>query len=88
MTPVPGDPTLHFFMTRSVARVMGLNLTDGLSTGALGPSEYARMVTDCRACALVEACAEWLSSGETPRRVPPPGCCNGETLLRLARAMA
>lgn len=88
MTTALGDPARHFFMTRSVARVMGLSLTEALQSGALGATDYSRMVTQCRGCALVEACEEWLSSGPTPRRNPPPGCCNGQALLDLARAMA
>lgn len=73
--PVPlGDPARHFFMTRSVARVMGLNLTEAMKTGSLNPAGYERMVTRCRRCALVDACQEWLSSRTTLAGTPPPGC--------------
>ena len=88
MTTTLGDPARHFFMTRSVARVMGLSLSEAMQNGHLDPAEYSNMGTRCRGCALVEACQEWLSTGTAPRRTAPPGCWNGETLQRLAGAMA
>jgi hypothetical protein len=88
MTTVPGDPARHFFMTRSVARVMGLSLNEAMQAGALAPEEYSRMVTRCRGCALVEACEEWLSTAGTARAAPPPGCWHGDILHRIAREMA
>jgi hypothetical protein len=83
MTLALRDPSQHFFMTRSVARVMGLNLRDALESGALEPRVYADMVTRCRGCALVEACQEWLGSQTDLSPTPPPGCCNGSPLLQL-----
>ena len=88
MTTVLGDPARHFFMTRSVARVMGLSLHDAMQAGALTAEGYSRMVTRCRGCALVEACEEWLSTARTPRAAPPPGCWHGDILHRIARETA
>lgn len=70
----PGDPSRHFFMTRSVARVMGVNLTKAMHNGVLQPESYASMVSACRDCALVEACETWLASRTDISEVPPPGC--------------
>lgn len=81
-----GDPNRHFFMTRSVARVMGLNLYEEVQCGALDSTEYARMVTRCRACPLVEACEEWLSHGVAQTANPPPGCMNADALSALKRS--
>ncbi|MCT4556752.1 MAG: DUF6455 family protein [Pelagimonas sp.] len=78
-----GDPARHFFMTRSVAKVMGLNLTEAIQAGDLDPTAYAGMVTACRGCALVEACEEWLSGCGGCSPTPPPGCCNAALLTRL-----
>lgn len=83
MTSVLGDPARHFFMTRGVARVMGLSLAEAMDTGQLDPRRYADMVTRCRGCALVEACEEWLSSRVSGCASPPPGCCNTSELSRL-----
>lgn len=80
-----GDPERHFFLTRSVARVMGLSLTDAMREGSLAPEVYAGMVTRCRGCALVSACEEWLSKTTSLSAAPPPGCCNGTTLTDLKR---
>lgn len=85
MTLTLGDPARHFFMTRSVARVMGLNLNDAMNEGCLAPDTYAGMVTRCRGCALVSACEKWLASQATLTRTPPPGCCNSTILADLRR---
>lgn len=83
MAHVLGDPARHFFMTRGVARVMGLSLSEAMNAGELDPRRYADMVTRCRGCALVEACQEWLSSRVSGSATPPPGCCNASELSRL-----
>lgn len=80
-----GDPARHFFMTRSVARVMGLNLTEAMRTGSLKPATYERMVARCRSCALVAACEEWLSSRTSVAGTPPPGCNISTELCELQR---
>lgn len=71
-----GDPALHFFITRSVARAMGLNLGDALRTGQLEADTYARMVTRCRGCGLVGACQNWLASSSVQHSTPPEHCPN------------
>ncbi|MFW2544298.1 DUF6455 family protein [Primorskyibacter sp. 2E107] len=81
-----GDPARHFFMTRSVARVMGLSLYDAVQSGALSAEGYSRMVTQCRGCALVESCEAWLARQTALSVAPPPGCCNGAELTRLQKA--
>lgn len=86
MSHTLGDPARHFFMTRSVARVMGLNLNEAIHGGTLAPETYARMVTTCRGCALVEACEDWLSQQTHLAEAPPPGCCNAEIYNRLNKA--
>lgn len=78
-----GDPARHFWMTRSVARVMGLNLYEEMHCGRLEPDEYARMVTCCRGCALVEACEKWLGTQTGVAASAPPGCCNSFMLGQL-----
>jgi hypothetical protein len=63
-----GDPVRHFFLTRSVARVMGLNLSEAIQRGVLAPEDYAEMVADCSACALVSACRNSTALGDLRRR--------------------
>ena len=81
-----GDPTMHFYITRGVARAMGISLSEAMHSGQLKPEGYAAMVTACRGCALLEACQQWLGQQATISPTPPPGCYNGEALSRLKAA--
>ncbi len=80
-----GDPELHFWLTRSVARVMGVNLSEAMASGHLSAQEYSALVTSCRGCAFVEACTCWLAEQATITPTAPPGCANAKVLERLAR---
>ncbi|MGP6089874.1 DUF6455 family protein [Antarctobacter jejuensis] len=80
-----GSPERHFFLTRSVARVMGVNLAEAIRDGRLAPETYAGMVTRCQGCALVTACEQWLASQFAESSAPPPGCWHSETLTQLRR---
>lgn len=81
-----GDQARHFWMARSVARVMGLNLAEQIDTGRLRPEEYQVMVAACRGCALVEQCEKWLATHCDLAKMPPPGCRISAPLTRLKRA--
>ncbi|MDJ0823586.1 MAG: DUF6455 family protein [Paracoccaceae bacterium] len=83
MTTIVGEPSRHFFITRSVARVMGVSLSEAMQSGDLAPEGYASMVNRCRGCALVEACQEWLSSQAALAHTPLPGCMNAGALTEL-----
>lgn len=78
-----GDPDLHFFLTRSVARAMGISLGDALRQGDLRPADYAAMVTCCRACPLVHQCQTWLAESQSRRDTPPAGCSNASAFSAL-----
>ncbi|MBS0123888.1 DUF6455 family protein [Thetidibacter halocola] len=80
-----GDPARHFFMTRSVARVMGLSLSEEMKSGRLKPETYTAMVNACQTCALVEACESWLGRQAALSASPTPGCRNSAILTELAR---
>mgnify|MGYP005872598655 CR=1 FL=1 len=56
-----GHPDRHFWLTRSMARVMGLNLSEAIRVGALSRDHYAEMVVLCRKCPNVERCHDWLA---------------------------
>lgn len=83
MTRRLGDPSLHFFLTRGVARSLGIGLGDALRSGALSPDAYAGMVTRCQKCALVDGCQDWLARSHGYRDTPPEGCPNAPGLLAL-----
>jgi hypothetical protein len=78
-----GDPAHHFWLTRSVARVMGLNLSDAMKTGQLTEQDFASMVTRCRGCHHVADCQEWLSRPHDKSEGPMPACCNAGALQHL-----
>lgn len=80
-----GDPGLHFWLTRSVAKVMGISLSEAMANNHLSAQDYASMVTSCRQCALVESCQCWLGAQKALAPSPPPGCANKEALHALAK---
>jgi hypothetical protein len=81
-----GDPQLHFWLTRSVARVMGLNFSEEMANERLTPQAYADMVKACSRCPRVTSCQRWLSEQSDVTRNAPPGCRNSKVLEGLARS--
>jgi hypothetical protein len=80
-----GDPQLHFWLTRSVARVMGVSLSEAMANDQLSAHDYADLVTECRACSKVESCKAWLAEQLDVKPSAPPGCANSRPLETLAR---
>ena len=78
-----GDPARHFWLTRSVARSMGLSLTTEIATGRLTEKGYADMVTRCRGCPHTASCEAWLAERQALSSSTPPGCRNAATLSEL-----
>ena len=75
-----GDPARHFWMTRSVARAMGLSLSEAMAEGHLSHKTYADLVTRCRTCQFVQECEAWL--GQQCRRAEAaPECCQHAALF-------
>lgn len=84
-THLHGEPGLHFWLTRSVAKVMGVNLSEEMARDRLTAQEYASMVTACRQCAFVASCQCWLGDQAGFAKSPPPGCAIGDIMQNLAR---
>lgn len=78
-----GDPALHFYMTRGIARLLDVNLSDALREGRLSPDRYARMVTLCRSCDHAERCKALLA--HTTHLASPPAHCPNETAFQSLR---
>lgn len=78
-----GDIEQHFWLTRSVARVMGVNLSEALAEGRLTPEQYCEMVTRCRAGGCQDACQMWLACQTETAQNPPFGCPLGDVLTPL-----
>ena len=79
-----GDIERHFWLNRSVARAIGVNLSEAMAEGQLSSDDYALMLTQCRAQECFEACQRWLAAqtGERPEG-PPEYCANADILARL-----
>ncbi len=80
-----GDPARHFWLTRSVARAMGLSLSEAMSEGRLSAAGYADLVTRCRTCARVSECEAWLGQVTGPQG-EAPDCCMHKALLEALAA--
>ncbi|MDF1708249.1 MAG: DUF6455 family protein [Paracoccaceae bacterium] len=80
-----GDPDRHFWLARSVARVMGVDLGAALARGDLPCEDYRAMVNRCRTCPLVVACESWLAASGGRAETPPPGCLISGDLTQLKR---
>ena len=79
-----GDIERHFWLTRSVARMIGVNLSDAMAEKRLSPDGYSSMVTYCRAAGCHEACQRLLAAQTSARPDGPPEyCANAEMYARL-----
>lgn len=83
--PQLGDPHLHFWLTRGVARAMGFSFSDAMQDNRLSAQGYAEMVTACRGCVRVDTCKVWLAEQLSVSPSAPPGCVNSDVLEALAR---
>ena len=83
-----GDPTLHFWLTRSVARAVDVSLSEAMSQGFLSAGGYAEMVTNCRKCPNVSRCEAWLAENGAGAAQVPEHCANCSILNDLARRLA
>jgi uncharacterized protein DUF6455 len=80
-----GDIERHFWLTRSVARSIGVNLSEAMAENHLSPEDYSIMVTQCRAEGCHEACQRWLASQTTAIADGPPAyCANADLFTRLS----
>lgn len=79
-----GDPNLHFWLTRSIARAVDVNLSEALATGHLSVQSYTDLVTRCRKCQHVEKCQSWLAKHGGSAQAVPPHCPNADIINLLA----
>ena len=80
-----GDPNRAFWLTRSVARAVGVNLSEAMYRGDLCAADYAAMVTRCRMCARAGACEQWLAENGAGAAEVPGHCANAGVLNALIR---
>lgn len=81
--PRSGDATLHFYMTRAIARMLNISLGDALRDGRLSPDAYARMVDRCASCVHAARCTAMLA--RTVDLDAPPEHCPNDASFRSLR---
>lgn len=64
------DSPLAWSLTRGMARVLGVRLTDAVIDGWLSRAELAALVSRCEDCTQKEACTRWLSQAVTSPCLP------------------
>ncbi len=79
-----GDPVTHFWLTRSMARVLGVSLSEAMLDQALSAEDYANMVTRCRMCPHTEACQSFLGQRAGTAKEAPAFCCHAELFEKLS----
>ena len=68
---IASDLDLHFWITRGMARRMGVNLSKAVQEGRLTRADVATMITACRTCGRSEFCLALLSErGSAPDALP------------------
>lgn len=65
----------HFWLTRSVARTIGLNLGEALASGRLTPEGYSIMIARCCKAGCSGRCSEWLGQQSGGQADAPPLYC-------------
>ncbi|WP_146344165.1 DUF6455 family protein [Phaeobacter marinintestinus] len=80
-----GEFQRHFWLTRSVARVMGINFTEAMAEGQLTDGEFTDLVSNCRASGCSGFCEIWLSAQTDTPDAAPVHCPNASALNRLQR---
>lgn len=80
-----GDPAKHFWLSRSVARAMGISLSEAMAEGRLSAADYAALVTRCRTCTSVSSCQAWLGQTAGCAAEAPKECMHAELFEHLSR---
>lgn len=78
-----GQIERHFWLTRSVARMIGVNLSDAMAEGRLSEDGYCNMVTRCRSGGCSSLCERWLACQPGQAEAAPEHCANADILNRL-----
>lgn len=78
-----GEIERHFWLTRSVARCMGVSLSEAMVEGTLSEQGYAELITRCRASGCAQHCQLWLAEQQQEAKAAPEFCANAGALNGL-----
>lgn len=70
-------------LTRGMARVLGVNLTDAVVDGWMGREELAALVERCQRCERSAQCTGWL--GRVSKAEALPDYCANKAALEALR---
>jgi hypothetical protein len=73
----------HFWLTRSVARAVGVNLSNAMADGRLTVDDYCGLVARCRAANCQAQCQAWLATQTGANSRPPSHCAHAQVFERL-----
>lgn len=76
----------HFWLTRSVARLMGVSFTEAMAKGDLTATEFTDLITRCRQSGCSTFCETWLAAQNGAADSAPTMCPNADCLDRLKQA--
>ena len=80
-----GDPDRHFWLARSVARLMQIDFHGAIMRGDLDCDAYRALINRCRTCRQVTACQLGLARSCGQADAPPEGCVIAADLVNLKR---
>lgn len=78
-----GEIERHFWLTRSVARMIGVNLSEAMADGRLTEQGYTDLVARCRTGGCCATCEAWLATQTGRAEAAPAHCANADALNRL-----
>ncbi|MBC7146439.1 MAG: hypothetical protein H5U24_13705 [Thioclava marina] len=77
---------LNFWLTRGMARRIGVNISEAMHDGFLTQADFAQMITTCRTCGRTELCLAILAEkGADPEPIPED--CPNSAILNSLRAL-
>ncbi|TDQ58211.1 DUF6455 family protein [Phaeovulum veldkampii] len=81
---IQGNIDLHFWMTRGMARRLGVNLTAAMQDGLLTQGDLAEMVLRCHNCSGAKGCLAFLAEYPDRAEAAPDWCSNAQVLRELS----
>ena len=64
------EATKAWWLTRGMARVSGVNLSQAVLDGWLRRSELSQIIARCAACGKTEACEAWMAGSAAKQQMP------------------
>ena len=77
------DVERHFWLARSVARVLGVNLSAAMAQGRLSATQYSEMIDRCQSGGCHASCEAWLARPSGSADAAPAECRIARILERL-----